>query len=253
MLIASRSFNEKAYCSIYGYGGGSLEKILLQLRASGKIGITNEQIAILKGVASVETGGQVQSINTWDSAVVSFGFMQWILRYGEFQKLIEKAPGAFSEYGIELGGQYKFGNNKPVPGIKGVSDPRNLRFGEWPDRFFAAGKDPRIIEVETIMAIAELNAFMKKLQDKFGRGLSDHFRSPVTVSLLFELNNNRPAYVNKVVIDTLQQIKGKSLSDSDFNNILKKEIINEYLIRENDGAKGQRLTDKIMNTLGVRT
>jgi hypothetical protein len=27
-----------------------------------KIGITNEQIAILKGVASVETGGQVQSI-----------------------------------------------------------------------------------------------------------------------------------------------------------------------------------------------
>jgi len=102
MLIASRSFNEKAYCSIYGYGGGSLEKILLQLRASGKIGITNEQIAILKGVASVETGGQVQSINTWDSAVVSFGFMQWILRYGEFQKLIEKAPGAFSEYGIEF-------------------------------------------------------------------------------------------------------------------------------------------------------
>jgi hypothetical protein len=236
-----------------GYGGGSLEKILLQLRASGKSGITDDQIAILKGVASVETGGQVQSINTWDSAVVSFGFMQWTLRYGEFQKLIERAPGAFSTYGIELDGQYKFGNNKLVPGIKGVSDPRNLRFGEWPDRFFAAGKDPRIIEVETIMAIAELNAFMKKLQDKFGPGLSNYFRSPVTVSLLFELNNNRPAYVNKVVMDTLQQIKGKSIRDSDFNNILRKEIINEYLVREEDGAKGQRLTDKIINVLGVRT
>ena len=59
--------------------------------------------------------------------------------------------------------------------------------------------------------------------------------------------------MNKVVIDTLQQTKGKSLSHSDFNNIMKKEIINEYLIRENDGAKGQRLADKIMNTLGVRT
>lgn len=103
------------------------------------------------------------------------------------------------------------------------------------------------------MAIAELSAFMKKLQDKFGPGLSDHFRSPVTVSLLFELNNNRPAYVNKVVLDTLQQTKGQSPSDSDFNNILRKEIINEYLIRENDAAKGQRLADKIMNTLGVRT
>jgi hypothetical protein len=73
------------------------------------------------------------------------------------------------------------------------------------------------------------------------------------VSLLFELNNNRPAYVNKVVLDALQQTKGQTLKDSDFINILRKEIINEYLIRENDGSKGQRLADKIINTLGVRT
>jgi hypothetical protein len=106
--------------------------------------------------------------------------------------------------------------------------------------------------VETVMAIAELNAFTKKLQDRFGVGLSAYFKSPVTVSLLFELNNNRPAYV-KVVLDTLQQTKGQTLSGSDFNNILRKEIINEYLIRENDGSKGQRLADKIINTLGVRT
>jgi hypothetical protein len=53
----------------------------LQLRANGKLGITNQQIAVLKGVASVETGGQVQSINTWDSAVVSLG-----LRYGEISE-----------------------------------------------------------------------------------------------------------------------------------------------------------------------
>jgi hypothetical protein len=236
-----------------GYGGGSLEKALLQLKANGKIGITDEQIAVLKGVASVETGGQLQSVNTWDSAVVSFGFMQWTLRYGEFQRLIDRVPDAFKEYGIELGGQYKFGKDKPVPGVLGVSDPKNLRFGNWPDRFFEAGKDPRIVEVETIMAIAELNAFVKKLQDTYGAGLSNHIKSPITVSLLFELNNNRPAYVNKVILDTLQQTKGQSLNDSDFNNILRKEIINEYMIRENDGSKGQRLADKIINTLGVRT
>jgi hypothetical protein len=72
--------------------------------------------------------------------------------------------------GIELGSQYKLGKDKPVPGILGVSDPQNLRFGNWPDRFFAAGKDPRIAEVETVMASAELNAFTKKLQDRFGVG-----------------------------------------------------------------------------------
>ena len=37
-----------------GYGGGSSENALLQLRANGKFGITNQQIAVLKGVASVE-------------------------------------------------------------------------------------------------------------------------------------------------------------------------------------------------------
>src|SRR5215204_3402411 len=90
--------------------------------------------------------------------------MQWTLRYGEFQNLIEKISSAFKEYGIELGGQYKFGNDRPAPGIKDVSD--------WPDRFFVAGKDPRIIEVETVMALAELNDFMKKLQDRLRVGLS---------------------------------------------------------------------------------
>lgn len=62
-----------------------------------------------------------------------------------------------------------------MPGIKGVSDPKSLLFRDWPDRFFVAGKDPRIIEVETAMALAELNAFMKKLQDRSRVGLSSHF------------------------------------------------------------------------------
>jgi hypothetical protein len=67
------------------------------------------------------------------------------------------------------------------------------------------------------------------------------------MSLLFELNNNRPAYVNKIVSDTLQQTKAQSLDDSDFNSILKKEIISEYLIWEK-----VVLADKILHTLGTR-
>ena len=74
------------------------------------------------------------------------------------------------------------------------------------------------------MALAELNAFMKKLQDRFGAGLSSHFKSPVTMSLLFELNNYRPAYLNKVLSDTLQQTKGQNLDDSDFNSLRKKSL-----------------------------
>ena len=49
-----------------------------------------------------------------------------------------------------------------------------------------------------------------------------------------------------------QDMEEVHLDDSDFNSILKKEIISEYLIRENDGSKGQRLADKILDTLGAR-
>jgi hypothetical protein len=53
-------------------------------------------------------------------------------------------------------------------------------------------------------AIAELNAFTKKLQDRFGVGLSKYFDSPISMSLLLEFTNNRPAYPNKVVLDALE-------------------------------------------------
>jgi hypothetical protein len=237
-----------------GYGGGSLETILSEMRDSGRISITPEQLAIFKGVASVESSGQIQAINTWDSAIVSFGFMQWTLKYGELQKLISQIPDIFREYGIELEGQYTFGKNT-VPGIKGVSNYNELRSAEWSDRFFKAGQDARSIEVETKMAIDEVNAFQNRLAKKFGTELSTHFGSPTTVSLLFELNNNRPAYVNSVVPRTLQQVGGQNLAESDFNNILRLEIVNEYVADRynlgDDEAKGKRLSDKITNTLGV--
>ena len=224
------------------------------MRDSGRISITPEQLAIFKGVASVESSGQIQAINTWDSAIVSFGFMQWTLKYGELQKLISQIPDIFREYGIELEDQYVFGKNT-VPGIKGVSNYNELRSSEWSDRFFKAGQDARIIEVETKMAIDEVNAFQNRLAKKFGTGLSSHFGSPTTVALLFELNNNRPAYVNSVVPRTLQQVSGQNLADSDFNNILRQEIVNEYVADRynlgDDEAKGKRLTDKITKTLGA--
>jgi hypothetical protein len=100
-------------------------------------------------------------------------------------------------------------------------------------------------EFGNIQTIAELNAFTKKLQDRFGVGLSKYFESPITMSLLFEFNNNRPAYANKVVLD-LEQTKGQSLSDYDFNNYKR------ILVRKIDGAKGQRLADKIINVLSIR-
>lgn len=84
--------------------------------------------------------------------------------------------------------------------------------------------DTRIIEVETKMALNQLNSFETKLSGKFGNSLSGHFNSATTVATLFELNNNRPAYVNDVVKHTLEKTNGLNISDDDFNKVLRNEM-----------------------------
>jgi hypothetical protein len=232
------------------YGVGSIMSKLVEMKNTGKIQISDDQIDILRRVAMVESGGQVNAINSWDSAIMSFGFMQWTLRYGEIQKLITLVPDVFKEYGIELGGTYTFinknGKMDRVPGINGVSDPNELRNSIWAEKFFKAGQDPRIIQAETKMAIDELNAFENKLRNTFQNNWSTNLESPIARALVFELLNNRPSYVYPAIYRALQQTNGQNVTQQVFNNILIQQIIQQYSIKENDPAKAQRWTSVIV-------
>jgi hypothetical protein len=52
-----------------------------ELGGLGRIDVTDDEIDILQGIAEVESGGFTQCINTWDSDVVSLGFMQSTLAF----------------------------------------------------------------------------------------------------------------------------------------------------------------------------
>jgi peptidoglycan hydrolase-like protein with peptidoglycan-binding domain len=231
------------------YGIGSLTSKLVEMKNTGKIQIGDDQLDIIRKVARVESGGQVNAINSWDSAIMSFGFMQWTLRYGELQKLISQVPDVFKEYGIELAGTYNFGHGTKadrVPGIKGVTDPNELRNSIWADKFFKAGQDPRIIQAEVKMAIDELNTLYNKLRTAFQKNWSTNLDSPIARALVFELHNNRPAYVYPVIYRTLQQINGQNISEQALNNLLIQQIVQQYTIKENDPSKAQRWTSVIL-------
>ena len=64
---------------------------LTKLKGENKIQITNDEINIFHLVAKVETGGVMQGINNWDVGILSFGFMQWTIRYGELRKPDQKS------------------------------------------------------------------------------------------------------------------------------------------------------------------
>lgn len=180
-----------------------LVKTLLRLRDEKKLtGVTDEQIKIICGVAIVESGGKVNTINTYDSDYLSMGFIQFTLK-GKIQELIGSARCAFRQYGIELDdvNQWTMGKEK-ISSIKGIIKPDDIRKDPlWIARFYEAGFDDEII-------VAQVNQFIKNTLNelfdiefpKWGIDKKDKFfRDTITVMVIAEIKNNRPIYAKTVV------------------------------------------------------
>ena len=224
-----------------GNGGPQVKSELTRLKGENKIQITDDEITIFHLLAKVETGGVMQGINNWDGGVISFGFMQWTLRYGELQDLITRASEGFKTFGIEIEGTYKF-NTGTVSGIKGVTDYNVLRNMAWAEKFFKAGLDERIEIAEIEKALDELHTY-EKSKGLFGSIWNNHFRNPTAVALIFEAYNNKPVSAKDALQNTLDQTKGRTMTDKEFNDILARNILNGY-IAHNDTS--DRLVQEIL-------
>jgi len=228
---------KRGYGGLEGNGGGKLRTELTKLRDENKIQITNNEIEILQHVADVETSGYIQGINTWDSGVISFGYMQWTLKYGELQDLIKRASDRFKNFGIEVEGTYSIKSKKPgvapviFPGIKGVTDHNLLRSQEWAEKFFRAGLDEEIIIQVTNKALEQLHKY-QKANGLLGTAWNNHFNDLTAISLIFEAHNNLPAAAKTALKNTFEQTKAQSITDKEFNEILATNILKSYKARD---------------------
>jgi hypothetical protein len=231
-------------------GGRLDDKLRAMLKSQGgqlgvagrKIALTEQEIELLQSVADVESSGQVNSVNTWDSDVVSMGFMQYTMA-GKLQDLIRRAPGAFARYGIQLGGKMtitsKKGNPK-VDGILGAATDKVLRGPEWAARFLHAGLDDEIIAAQVEQAKEkDLPIVTKQIN-----------RVPVQSrrirGILLELHNNRPAYLKAVIDDTLKLVSAK-VSEADFIAELDRQmqqIYMKYRVRDKNGSTDEKARAK---------
>jgi hypothetical protein len=231
-----------------GYGGGRLEDKLRRLRQTHGLKVTDTEIELFRRIAAVETGGRVNGINSWDSAYMSMGFMQWTIKWGEIQKLVERVPETFRRYGIEIEGHYQIGKRR-VPGIKGAPSPDNLRQQAWADRFFAAGLDPEIIVAEVEKAQEELKRVFERVKRLTGLHYHSHFDELIVRALIAQLHNNRTAYVKPVVTEVARRAHIQHrIPLSRFVGILVETIIDTYRKKEKNGEeKARRWTTKILN------
>jgi len=254
----------------YPHGGWSryskarVDDCLKRLRDIGRLQIEDAEIDLLQRVANVESSGRIQCINSYDSAYMSMGFMQWPIVYtdayspdGKLQRLIQRAPEAFRRYGIELDPDRRYrittrsGTYTPIA-VKGAVRPSDLRGLDWAKRFYAAGLDVDVIVEEAKLALQVIEETKKRIEThkkyKIGTAFQPYYtRSAVLRALIQETFNNRPVYLLVALERAIARAKRMGeITTSQFLDLTRRAIMEVYRTKEpKDGpSKARNLIHK---------
>jgi tetratricopeptide (TPR) repeat protein len=244
-------FRKGALRGLARYGGERLDKALLDLRKQRLTSISNEDLDTLQRIANVETRGLVQGLNTWDSAVVSIGFMQWTLQHDKVQTWIKAAAPAFARYGIALDNRtYQWRDKQgkvthQARAIAGAANKDELRWNGWADRFFRAGLDSAIIAAEVPLAVNKLREALKSLRRRLkslpgGFELfAKHYAQSLRLRGVFQAAfNNLPAAANTGAHSAARAaLKEGNISSERFLALFEAGILDAYKARKDNGSR----------------
>jgi hypothetical protein len=221
-----------------------VDDVAVALRGLNLLSITDNDIDMLQRAANVETGGRLTALNSWDSAFMSVGFLQWTLKYKKLQQWIALVPQAFRRYGIELESsrKYAFSSTHGEKAIVGAGQAIDLRSPEWGVRFYMASLDLEAVIVEYRRALEVSNEVRRSIVDPHGAAVVAHYNSsPVLRALVQETHNNRPAYMRQA----MKNVASKAGTDTvTFLDVVRQEIVRIYTARENAPTKAANLINK---------
>ncbi|KUG26333.1 hypothetical protein ASZ90_003831 [hydrocarbon metagenome] len=203
-------------------------------------GLTKSAINVMLSVS--ENEGNLDAVNTWDNAHLSFGMFQWTLgtatNAGELPALLNKiktkAPTIFQKYFLDYGldifqanettGFLKWDGQQIVT----TSKKELMRDPTWAFRFWKAGQDELVMAIEVEHAYSRIKSFYKsnsyKIDNYF---ISDLVTSEYGVALLLDNHVNRPGYL----VDALTKaLKNTGLTNpNSWNTEDEKTFFDEYL------------------------
>jgi len=189
-----------------------------QLRA---LKVTESEIKVMIAVA--ENEGNLDAINTWDNAFLSFGLFQWTVgtgsRPGELPALLARIKDEnrdlFDKYCVQHGLDVVDVTPGPVYGyfsfrgsrIKSPEAKAQLREPAWAFNFWLAGQDPAVQAMEIKHALGRLDQFYDtdsfRVDNKYR--VSDLVTSEYGVGLVLDNHVNRPGYVKSCLSKALAQ------------------------------------------------
>ncbi len=183
--------------------------------------ITQSEINVMIAVA--ENEGNMDAINTWDNAFLSFGLFQWTAGQGsargELPALLARIKNEDHDLFDKYCGQHGLDVVEVTPGlvygyfsllgtrIKTSAAKEQLRQAPWAFYFWLAGQDPAIQAMEVKHALGRLEQFYDtenyKVDNRYR--VSELVTSEYGVGLILDNHVNRPAYVKACLTKALTQ------------------------------------------------
>jgi len=182
--------------------------------------VTQSEINVMIAVA--ENEGNLDAINTWDNAFLSFGMFQWTAGtgsgMGELPALLARIKDEDRDLFDKYCGQHGLDVAQVTPGleygyfslrgttIKTPVAKEQLRQAPWAFYFWLAGQDPAVQAMEIKHALGRLDQFYTNDSYKVGpHCVSDLVTSEYGVGLILDNHVNRPAYVKACLARALAQ------------------------------------------------
>ena len=189
------------------------------------------KLSVMQAVSANE--GNLEAINTWDNAFLTFGAFQWTVGSGdgagELPALLDRLLQTDADIFEALFGQYGLGVTDVVhpdssPGrgyftlngdsLRTPTQKEQLRSLVWAYRFGQAGGNDSLRRVQIAHAAGRVDLFYrsdrKHIRD---RPIADYVTSEFGVALLLDQHVNRPGHVPKVLAAAVDAYVGQLGAD----------------------------------------
>ena len=204
---------------VYTYGNQkALTFLNAHQHALRSLGLTDSAITVMVSVA--ENEGNLDAVNTWDNAFLSFGMFQWTAGTGdgkgELPALLQKIKTIYRQefdkyygrFGLDVVGTSETDGYFSLNGkrLDTAAGKEQLRTPAWAFSFWCAGQAEKIQEIEVHHALSRLKTFYNTDRYQVGaHRVSDLITSEYGVALILDNHVNRPGYVNGCLKKALSQ------------------------------------------------
>ncbi len=228
-------------------------------------GMTDSALNVMISVS--ENEGNLDAINTWDNAIMTFGMFQWTIGVGQaqgelpalFKKIKASNPDAFERYygrhGLDITpktgaitGFFTLNGNT----LRKASEKEQLCSRKWAFYFWKSGQDPLVQAVEVQHAFSRIEVFYRASSYQInGYDIADIITSEYGVGLVLDNHVNRPGYIKQCIINAVKQAGLADRKPSDWGTAEEKKVIDAYLtIRETySRGRGSPMTDAAKRAL----